>query len=103
MAKFRVDSEVLRAKATEVRNIRNEHENIIAKLGTIVTGLADIWEGQAYQQFVSSYEGMKPTFSNLAELLESVATDLDKDAAIYEQAENQATNNSARWLNCLSE
>ncbi len=96
MAKFRVDSEVLQAKATEVRNIRSEHESVIAKLGTIVTGLADIWEGQAYQQFVSNYEGMKSTFTNLAELLESVATDLDKDAAIYAQAEAEAASNSAR-------
>lgn len=29
MAKFRVDSEVLQAKSTEVRNIRNEHENVV--------------------------------------------------------------------------
>ena len=94
MAKFRVDSEVLQAKATEVRNIRSEHESVMAKLGTIVNALADVWEGQAYQKFVSDYESIKPTFTKLAETLEKVATDLDKDAAIYAQAEAEATSNS---------
>ena len=94
MAKFRVDSEVLQAKATEVRNIRAEHESVTAKLGTIVNALAEVWEGQAYQKFVSDYEAIKPTFTKLAETLEKVATDLDKDAAIYAQAEAEATSNS---------
>ena len=94
MAKFRVDSEVLQGKATEVRNIKTEHESIAAKLGTIVTALADVWEGQAYQKFVSDYESIKPTFTRLAEILEKVATDLDKDAAIYADAEARATSNS---------
>ncbi len=94
MAKFRVDSEVLQAKATEVRNIRTEHESVVAKLGTIVNALADVWEGQAYQKFVSDYETIKPTFTKLAETLEKVASDLDKDAAIYAQAEAEATSNS---------
>ncbi len=93
MAKFRVDSEVLQTKATEVRNIRNEHESVMAKLGTIVTALGDVWEGQAYQKFVSDYESIKPTFTKLAETLEKVATDLEKDAAIYAQAEAEASSN----------
>ena len=88
MAKFRVDSEVLQTKATEVRNIKTEHESVVAKLGTIVTALADVWEGQAYQKFVSDYESIKPTFTRLAETLEKVASDLDKDA------EARATSNS---------
>ena len=96
MAKFRVDSEVLQSKATQVRTIKSEHESVIAKLGTIVTGLAEIWEGQAYQQFVSNYESMKPTFTNLSELLESVAVDLEKDAAIYANAEAEATSNTIK-------
>lgn len=94
MAKFRVDSEVLQAKATEVRNIRTEHESVVAKLSTIVNALADVWEGQAYQKFVNDYETIKPTFTKLAETLEKVASDLDKDAAIYAQAEAEATSNS---------
>ncbi|MBQ8540532.1 MAG: WXG100 family type VII secretion target [Clostridia bacterium] len=94
MAKFRVDSEVLQTKATEVRNIKTEHESVVAKLGTIVTALADVWEGQAYQKFVSDYESIKPTFTRLAETLEKVASDLDKDAAIYADAEARATSNS---------
>ena len=93
MAKFRVDSDVLQTKATEVRNIKAEHEGVITKLGTIVTSLADIWEGQAYQKFVSDYESIKPTFTQLAETLEKVAADLDKDAAIYADAEARAASN----------
>ena len=94
MAKFRVDSEVLQAKATEVRNIKTEHESVVAKIGTIVNALADVWEGQAYQKFVSDYESIKPTFTRLAETLEKVAADLDKDAAIYADAEARAASNS---------
>lgn len=93
MAKFRVDSEVLQAKATEVRGIRSEHEATISKLNTIVNALADVWEGQAYQKFVGDYESLKPTFIKLAETLEKVASDLDKDAAIYANAEAEASTN----------
>ena len=95
MAKFRVDSDVLKAKATDVRGIRAEHENVVAKLGTIVNALAEVWEGQAYQKFVSDYESIKPTFTKLAETLEAVAADLDHDAEIYAEAEARAASNTS--------
>lgn len=94
MAKFRVDSEVLSSKAKEVRNIKEEHKSAIDKLTSLVNGLSEIWEGQAQQTFVTSFEGMKSTFAQFEQSLENYAVALDKDAAIYAQAESEATSAS---------
>lgn len=94
MADFKVNSEVLRTKATEVRDLKQQSEEMFNnRLRTIIDALGEVWSGQAYQKFVNDYETIRPTFTKLAETLEKVASDLEKDAGIYEDAERSASSN----------
>lgn len=72
-----VNSDTLRAKASDVRNYRNQHDEIIARLKALVSGLDEIWKGNAQTAFVSNFEGMQSTFNQFSELLESYAKDME--------------------------
>ena len=87
MARFRVDSDVLQIKATEIRNIRMEHESIVSKLDTIISALGDVWEGQSYQRFSNDFNNIRPILSQLSETLDNVSSELEKYAHAYAEIE----------------
>ena len=45
MAQIEITPDTLRAKATEVRGYKSEHDDVITKLTSLVHGLNDQWKG----------------------------------------------------------
>ena len=88
-----VNPELLRGKATEVRNLKGDHDDAIARLTTLVQDLNEIWKGDAQTNFVNQFESMKTTFTNFSMLLETYAKLMDETAAKME--ENDASNTSS--------
>jgi len=87
MALIQVTPELLNSKATEVRNIRGQHDEAIAKLRTLVQSLNEIWKGEAQDAFVSKYESMQSTFTNFSEMLEGYAVLMDNTAKTMQEAD----------------
>lgn len=77
MAQILVNPETLRAKAADVRNYRSQHDEVIARLKTLVNGLSETWQGNAQTAFVSNFEGMQSTFVQFSELLEGYAKSME--------------------------
>ena len=71
MAVIQVTPEVLTAKASEVRSMKSQHDDIISKLTTLVRSLNETWKGEAQSAFVSKYESMQSTFTSFSEMLEA--------------------------------
>lgn len=94
---IQVTPELLRSKATDVRNLRAEHDEVMTRLSTLIHALNEEWKGAAQDALVAKYDGMQTTFSNFSELLEQFATLMDASATNLENADitsaNQ-TNNS---------
>ena len=87
MAVIQVTPEVLRAKANEIRSIKDEHDEAMARMRTLILGLNDTFKGQAHDALVAKYEGMQSTFTQFSQLIESYAAILDNNANVMENAD----------------
>ena len=87
MALIQVTPDLLRGKVTELRNLRGEHDQTMQKMRTLITGLNEVWKGEAQDAYVAKYESMQPTFNNFSEMLEEYAKLMDTAANTIEQTD----------------
>ena len=87
MAIIQVTPEQLRSDAGTVRQYKAEHDDVMAKLGTLILGLSDSWKGEAQDAFVAKYNEMQPTFKNFSEMLEGYAKLMDTSAQELESTD----------------
>lgn len=87
MALIQVTPELLEAKATEVRNLKSEHDDVMTRMTNLVHALDEIWKGEAQSAFVNKYDSMQSTFTNFSELLESYASLMDTSANTLREAD----------------
>ncbi len=80
MKTIQITPELLMEKAQEVRSLREDHDQIMAKLSSIIMNLNEQWRGEAQDAFVAKYESMQSTFRNFSEMLEDYAALMDKAA-----------------------
>ena len=74
---IKIVPEHVKEEAGKVRTCREQHIDLMDRLTNLVINLADIWEGQAYDAFSSSYKEMQKEISKFAEVLESYAEEMD--------------------------
>ncbi len=77
MAIIQVTPEVLTSKAAEVRSLKSNHDDTMARLRSLVLALNDTWKGEAQDAFVAKFESMQSTFTNFSEMLEGYAKLMD--------------------------
>lgn len=87
MAQIVVNPETLRAKASDVRNYRSQHDEVISRLKTLVAGLGEIWQGNAQVTFAANFDSMQTTFTSFSELLEEYAKGMEAFANKMEEAD----------------
>lgn len=87
MALIQVTPELLRGKATELRGLRSEHDEVMNKMRVLIQGLNEIWKGEAQDALVAKYEGMQNTFTSFSELLEAYAGLMDLSAKDMEETD----------------
>lgn len=87
MAIIQVTPETLRQKASDVRTYKSEHDDVIAKLKTLVNGLNETWKGEAQDAFLAKFESMQSTFTNFSEMLEGYAKLMDTAATQLENTD----------------
>ena len=80
MAIIQVTPELLQGKATEVRGLKSNHDETMAKLKNLVMALNEQWKGEAQDAFVAKFESMQSTFTNFSEMLEGYAKLMDTAA-----------------------
>lgn len=89
MAIIQITPEVLNSKASEVRSLKGQHDDTMAKLRTLVMGLNDVWKGEAQDAFIAKFESMQSSFTTFSEMLEGYAALMD-NAARELQSTDQA-------------
>ena len=80
MAIIQVTPELLTGKATEVRGLKANHDEVISKLTNLVHALNENWKGEAQDAFVAKYDGMQSQFKQFSEMLEGYAKLMDTAA-----------------------
>lgn len=96
MATIQVTPDLLNGKATELRGIKDEHDQAMAKMRTLILGLNEIWKGDAQDAFVAKYESMSGTFQAFSQLLEDYAQLMNTAASKLQETDTslQGTMNS---------
>lgn len=96
MALIQVTPDLLKSKATELRGLKEDHDNAMAGMKTLITGLSEIWKGDAQAAFLAKYESMQGTFTSFSEMLEDYAKLMDTAATQLQETDAalQSTMNS---------
>ena len=87
MATIMVTPDLLNAKATELRGIKDDHDQAMARMRTLILGLNEIWKGDAQDAFVAKYESMQSTFQAFSQMIESYAQLMNTTAAQMQQSD----------------
>lgn len=87
MAIIQITPEVLRSKAGEVRSLKSEHDDAMAKLRSLVHSLNETWKGGAQDAFVAKFESMQSSFISFSEMLDGYAKLMDIAATEIENTD----------------
>lgn len=96
MALIQVTPDLLTGKANELRGLKSQHDEAMAKMRSLIMGLNEVWKGDAQDAYVAKYESMQATFNNFSEMIEGYAKLMDTAAAKLQETDTslQATMNS---------
>ena len=86
--KIHVTPDLLRGKAGELRTLRANHDENMAKMRSLIMNLEEIFGGQAKEGMFAQYESMQSTFTNFSNMIEEYAKFLDKAAVDFEDRDN---------------
>lgn len=80
MAVIQMTPELLNEKAKELRGLRQEHDEAMKKMGTLIHGLDAIWKGDSQTAYINKFDSMQGTFTNFSEMIEQYAVLMDNAA-----------------------
>lgn len=89
--------ELLRERAKNVRSYKAQHDEVMAKMKTLINGLDEVWKGEAQTSYMEKFASMQPTFKNFSEMLEGYAQLMEtsaNDMEAYDQQLGNRINNS---------
>ena len=92
MALIQVTPDLLNGKATELRNIKADHDQAMARMRTLILGLNEIWKGEAQDAFVAKYESMQSTFQAFSQMIEDYATLMNTTATSMQESDSRLAN-----------
>ena len=90
--RIKVTPETLKNNAAELRNLRTSHDENMARMRSIITGMDDYFGGKAHQSMLNEYDSMRSTFLRFSEMIENYAKFLDKTAIEFEEQGIAASN-----------
>lgn len=88
MGQIRITPEQMRIRANDFRNAEAEYNEVVINMGNLISMLQEEWEGQASQSFAAQFEGLKPSFESMRQLIEDIAGQLDATANAVEQLDS---------------
>ncbi|MDD6571047.1 MAG: WXG100 family type VII secretion target [Thermoflexaceae bacterium] len=88
MGQIRITPEQMRIRANDFRNAEEEYNNVVTTMNNLINILQDEWEGQASQKFAEQFDGLKPSFESMRQLIEDIAGQLDATANAVEQLDS---------------
>lgn len=96
MALIQVTPDLLNGKATELRGLKDQHDDAMSKMRTLIYGLNEVWKGDAQDAFLAKYESMQNIFSNFSQMLEDYAKLMNTAAQRLQETDQnlQSTMNS---------
>lgn len=89
MGRIKISPEQVRGVAGQFRSKSQESATMAQQLGSAVDGMQSEWEGMAAQRFYGDFTQWKQQMQKYVELLNGIATELDRIANTIEQTDQQ--------------
>ena len=83
------DTDGMRMKAEEIKNLSVEYEQVMARLTTLVNNLDQVWNAPATKTFQSSYADFQATFKGFEAKMMNYSTELNRAANEQDQQNNE--------------
>lgn len=84
---YSISYEALQNAASQVRLHKQNFDEMISGMTTIVDGLSGQWEGVAKTEFENAFRTLKPTLQKFSELMQRYSEELDKEVAETQQSQ----------------
>ena len=84
---IRMTPDTMRTRAGEYRT--ESVQGVIEKIDSLLENLLAEWEGAASEAYANKFSELRPSFVAAKELIDDIATALDKTAEAVESTDNQ--------------
>ncbi|CAK7060165.1 MAG: Protein YukE [Eubacterium sp.] len=84
-----ISSEVLQEKASQFGAKAEEFESLVGEMRNMVNSLEEGWAGNAFQSFVTQFEGLEPSFNATRDLIIQIQQALINAEASYTEFDQQ--------------
>ena len=88
MATIKVNSTVMREKASSFKTVANSVKVFTGEMTNEVESLKSTWEGESAETLVNKFRGLADDFESIYETIISYADFLEQAAQAYDNAEN---------------
>lgn len=89
---IRMTPETMRTRAGEYRAEAENVDAVITKMDTLLDTLLSEWEGAASEAYAAKFAELRPSFVAAKELIDDIATALDKTAESVEATDSAIAN-----------
>ena len=87
MATIKVNSTVMREKATSFKTVATSVKSYTDEMMAEVESLKSAWEGESAETLVAKFKGLADNFEDIYDTIVSYATFLENAAEAYDKAE----------------
>lgn len=86
---IRMTPDTMRTRAGEYRTESENVSNVISKMDQLLQTLLTEWEGAASEAYANKFDELRPSFVAAKDLIDKIATALDKTAEAVEATDSQ--------------
>lgn len=87
MATIKVNSTVMREKASSFKTVANSIKIFTGEMTTEIENLKSAWEGESAETLVNKFRGLSDNFDDIYETVVSYANFLEQAAEAYDNTE----------------
>ncbi len=91
MATIKVNSTVMRDKASSFRTVANSIKNFTGEMTAEIDSLKTTWQGEAAESTVTKFKGLADNFEDIYNTIIGYASFLEQAAEAYDNTESAAT------------
>jgi WXG100 family type VII secretion target len=84
---IRISPDIMRSRAGQYRGESQSIGSVISHMDSLLVNLQSEWEGEASKSYAERYNELKPTFVKAQQLVDEIATSLDKVAQQMEETD----------------
>jgi WXG100 family type VII secretion target len=85
---IRITPDLMRTRAGQYRGESQSIGSVISNMDGLLASLQEEWEGEASKSYADRYSELKPTFQKAQQLVDEIATSLDKVAQQMEDTDS---------------